>query len=145
MFLFYILYCRKVCSAFGWSLERTDLQYVFDLNEPCFVSLEPIPDSGRGFNFSNRCFPFKKSILKRYYLQTWQILSNKIVRKKSLILIKLIQNIAWMNSFVNLILSLDDVEIRLRVTNLWVGWPKEHKTYAHPRDIPVGMFFFLII
>jgi len=70
------LFDRKVCSAFGWSLERTDLQYVFDLNEPCFVSLEPIPDS-------------------------------------------------------------DDVEIRLRVTNLWVGWPKEHKTFAHPRDIPV--------
>lgn len=70
------LFDRKVCSAFGWSLERTDLQYLFDLNEPCFVSLEAIPDS-------------------------------------------------------------DDVEIRLRVTNLWLGWPKEHGSYTHPRDIPV--------
>lgn len=70
------LFDRKVCSAFGWSLERSDLQYVFDLNEPCFVSLEPIPDS-------------------------------------------------------------DDVEIRFRVTNLWLGWPKEHASYNHPRDIPI--------
>ncbi len=44
--------------------------------------------------------------------------------------------------FTNKNFALDDVEIRLRVTNLWVGWPKEHKTFAHPRDIPVGMLFF---
>ena len=36
---------RKDCSLFGWSLERTDLQFVLDLNEPCFVRLERVPDS----------------------------------------------------------------------------------------------------
>jgi len=31
---------RSVCTAFGWSLEKSDLQYVIDLNEACFVKLE---------------------------------------------------------------------------------------------------------
>ena len=30
---------RKDCWLFGWSLEKADLQYVMDLNEPCFVKL----------------------------------------------------------------------------------------------------------
>ena len=36
---------RKVCTLFGWSLEKTDLQYLLDLNEPCFVRVEAIPDA----------------------------------------------------------------------------------------------------
>ena len=35
---------RKDCSIFGWSLDKTDLQYVLELNEPCFVKLEPLPE-----------------------------------------------------------------------------------------------------
>ena len=35
---------RKDCTIFGWSLEKTDLQYVLELNEPCFVKLEPLPE-----------------------------------------------------------------------------------------------------
>ena len=39
------LFDRKDCSIFGWSLDKTDLQYVLELNEPCFVKLEPLPES----------------------------------------------------------------------------------------------------
>ena len=35
---------RKDCTIFGWSLEKTDLQYVLELNEPCFVKIEPLPE-----------------------------------------------------------------------------------------------------
>ena len=28
---------RKDCWLFGWNLDKTDLQYVMDLNETCFV------------------------------------------------------------------------------------------------------------
>ena len=38
------MFDRKDCSIFGWSLEKTDLQYVLELNEPCFVKLEPLPE-----------------------------------------------------------------------------------------------------
>ena len=33
---------RKDCWLFGWSLEKTDLQYVMDLNEPCYVKLHKL-------------------------------------------------------------------------------------------------------
>ena len=38
------MFDRKDCTIFGWSLEKTDLQYVLELNEPCFVKLEPLPE-----------------------------------------------------------------------------------------------------
>ena len=38
------LFDRKDCTIFGWSLDTTDLQYVLELNEPCFVKLEPLPE-----------------------------------------------------------------------------------------------------
>ena len=27
---------------------------------------------------------------------------------------------------------------RLKVTQLWIGWPKEYMSVEHPREIPVG-------
>ena len=38
------MFDRKDCTIFGWSLEKTDLQYLLELNEPCFVKLEPLPE-----------------------------------------------------------------------------------------------------
>lgn len=37
---------RKDCWLFGWHLEKTDLQYVMDLNEPCFVKLAKVEAGG---------------------------------------------------------------------------------------------------
>ena len=32
--------------------------------------------------------------------------------------------------------GLEDNEVKLRVTNLWIGWPKEHKSFKEPAQIP---------
>ena len=69
------LFDRKDCSLFGWPLEKTDLQYVLDLNEPCFVKLERIHDA-------------------------------------------------------------EELEVKLRVTSLWIGWPMSHAKYRTPNEIP---------
>jgi len=70
------LFDRKDCSIFGWSLEKTDLQYVLDLNEPCFVKVERLPDS-------------------------------------------------------------EDLEVKMKVVCMWIGWPMDHAKYTKPYEIPV--------
>ena len=70
------LFDRKDCSIFGWSTDKTDLQYVLDLNEPCFVKVEKIDDA-------------------------------------------------------------KDLEVKLKVSCLWIGWPMTHAKYSMPSEIPV--------
>ena len=67
---------RKDCWLFGWSLEKADLQYILDLNEPCFVKLA-----------------------KNHHTE--------------------------------------EMDVKLRVVKLWIGWPPQHGVYEEPKDIPV--------
>ena len=67
---------RKDCWLFGWSLEKADLQYILDLNEPCFVKLA----------------------------------NNQ---------------------------QTEELDVKLRVVKLWIGWPPQHGVYEEPKDIPV--------
>ena len=68
---------------FGWSLEKTDLQYILELNEPCFVQLDFIPDSEEA---DIKCVNNSMNIncLRNEYLRTDRLL-NEYMRTDCLI------------------------------------------------------------